>query len=90
MRKTAPGAQCASNNSEPSLTWPRSGKEVAEMSSGPLFNPEGESFVTNESLRNLMEDVIHRNFEETLHLSDHDVLDYVASVLLRFTSTEEL
>ena len=35
-------------------------------------------------------DLIQRNFEETVHLEDRDVLDYVADVLLRFTRAEDL
>ena len=61
------------------------------MSTSPLLQPDDESFVsTSESLKGLMEEVVQRNFEESLHLSDRDVMDYVASVLLRFTRTEEL
>ena len=60
------------------------------MSSGQLVRPNEGSFVASQSLKDLIEEVIQRNFAENLHLFDHDVMDYVAEVLLRFTSTEEL
>jgi hypothetical protein len=38
----------------------------------------------------MFEEVIRRNFVETVHLSDQEVLQYVSDLLLRFSQTEEL
>ena len=61
------------------------------MSTGHLLQADEESFFsTNKTLKGFMEEVVQRNFEENLHLADHDVLEYVADLLVRFSRNEEL
>jgi hypothetical protein len=70
------------------------------MSSEPLVRlsivrPEDESVLsaersTEQALKALFADLIQRNFEESVHLEDHDVTEYVADLLLRFTRTADL
>ncbi|MBI3935063.1 MAG: hypothetical protein HY316_10265 [Acidobacteria bacterium] len=61
------------------------------MASEPLVRPRDESFLSGEqSLKGMFDEVIQRNFEQTVHLADHEVLEYVADLLIRFSRTEEL
>jgi hypothetical protein len=60
-----------------------------------LVRPEDESLLspelsTEQALKGLFSDLIQRNFEENVHLADHDVTEYLADLLFRFTSTEDL
>jgi hypothetical protein len=62
-----------------------------DMASGPLVRPEDTSILSaSQALKDLFEEVIQRNFAESVHLSDRDVLEYVADLLIRFSRTEEL
>ena len=62
-----------------------------DMTSEPLVRLEDESVLsTHQTLKGLFEEVIRRNFEESVHLADRDVMKYVADLLLRFSRTEEL
>jgi hypothetical protein len=57
----------------------------------PLLDPENQSLLsTDPSLKSLFEEVVRRNFQETVHLGDREVLEYVADLLVRFNRTEEL
>jgi hypothetical protein len=60
------------------------------MTADPLFRPEAESLCSTQPLQELLEEVVRRNFEENLHLSDREVMEYVANLLLRFSSIENL
>jgi hypothetical protein len=56
-----------------------------------LLRPEEQSVLAgHQSLKGLFEEVIHRNFQENVHLGDRDVMEYVADLLVRFNRTEEL
>ena len=56
-----------------------------------LLQPQDQSVLsTDQTLKSLFEEVIHRNFEESVHLADRDVMEYVAELLIRFSRTEEL
>ena len=62
-----------------------------EMASEPLLRPENETFLgASQSLKGMFAEIIQRNFEESVHLADHQVMDYVADLLIRFSRTEEL
>jgi len=62
-----------------------------EMASKPLLRPENETFLgASQSLKGMFAEIIQRNFEESVHLADHQVMDYVADLLIRFSRTEEL
>ena len=62
-----------------------------EMASEPLLRPEEESFLgASQTLKGMFAEIIQRNFEESVHLADHQVMDYVADLLIRFSRTEEL
>ena len=61
------------------------------MAGEPLHNPESESFlVTNQPLRELFNELVSRNFEESLHLSDHEIIEYVGNLLTEFSRVEKL
>lgn len=61
------------------------------MASEPLVRPEDTSILSaGSTLQDLFEEVIQRNFAECVHLSDRDVLEYVADLLIRFSRTEAL
>lgn len=61
------------------------------MPSNPLIRPEDESLLSSgQSLQKLFAEVIRKNFEEAVHLTDHEVQEYVADLLLRFSRVEEL
>jgi len=60
------------------------------MTADPLFRPEAESLCSTQPLQELLGEVVRRNFEENLHLSDREVMAYVADLLLRFSSMENL
>ena len=56
-----------------------------------LRRPEQETFLSaDETLKEFFAGLIQRNFEEFVHLSDHEVTDYLAGLLIRFSRTEEL
>jgi hypothetical protein len=60
-----------------------------------IIAPDSEQLVPaehspQEALKALFADLIQRNFEASVHLGDRDVLGYVADLLLRFTSAEDL
>ena len=62
-----------------------------EMASKPLLRPENETLLgASQSLKGMFAEIIQRNFEESVHLADHQVMDYVADLLIRFSRTEEL
>ncbi|MBI4479923.1 MAG: hypothetical protein HY651_07855 [Acidobacteria bacterium] len=62
-----------------------------EMASEPLLRPEDETFLgASQTLKGMFAEIIQRNFEESVHLADHQVMDYVADLLIRFSRTEEL
>jgi len=62
-----------------------------EMASEPLLRPEDETFLgASQPLKGMFAEIIQRNFEESVHLADHQVMDYVADLLIRFSRTEEL
>ena len=70
------------------------GVESPRRGPGIIF-PESEQLVPavpspQESLKGLFADLIQRNFEESVHLDDSDVLEYVSDLLLRFTNAEDL
>ena len=60
------------------------------MTADPLFRPEAESLCSTQPLQELLGEVVRRNFEENLHLSDREVMAYIADLLLRFSSMENL
>jgi len=60
------------------------------MTADPLFRPEAESLCSTQPLQELLGEVVRRNFEENLHLSDREVMEYIADLLLRFSSMENL
>ena len=61
------------------------------MAGEPLHNPESESFlVTNQPLRDLFKELVSRNFVESLHLSDHEIIEYVGNLLTEFSRVENL
>lgn len=60
------------------------------MPENPLIRPEDESFLTQESLTNLFEELVQKSFQGTLHMADREVIDYVAKLLTRFTLVENL
>jgi hypothetical protein len=61
------------------------------MSPDPLLDPRDESFLSaNDSLKELLQGVLQRNFETVLHLSDHELMEYIADLLVRFSRTENL
>ena len=61
------------------------------MAGESLHHPEHESFlVSRQPLRELFDELVSRNFEECLHLSDRDVILYVANLLTEFSRVEAL
>ena len=61
------------------------------MAGSPLHDPENESLlVTNQPLQELFNELVSRNFEECLHLSDHEIIFYVANLLTEFGRVEKL
>lgn len=61
------------------------------MAGGPLHDPENESLlVTNQPLQELFNELVSRNFEECLHLSDREIIFYVANLLTEFGRVEKL
>jgi hypothetical protein len=63
--------------------------------SSPIVNPDAEQFVPSgpspqQALRGLFSDLIQRNFEEAVHLRDHDIEEYIADLLLRFIRAEDV
>ena len=61
------------------------------MPTNPLYRPEDESFLfSSQTLKSLFGELIQRNFGETLHLADPEVVEYVADLLTRFHRIEEL
>lgn len=61
------------------------------MPANPLHRPEDESFLfTNQTLASLFEELVGRNFGETLKMSDREVIEYVADLLTRFHRVENL
>ena len=61
------------------------------MAAEPLHNPENESLLlTNQTLRGLFDELVTRNFEESLHLSDRDIILYIANLLTEFSRVEKL
>jgi hypothetical protein len=61
------------------------------MADGPLHDPASESLlVTNQPLRVLFDELVSRNFEECLHLSDHEIIEYVGNLLTEFSRIEKL
>ena len=61
------------------------------MAGDPVHNPENESLLfTNQTLRDLFDELVGRNFEENLHLSDREIIQYVANLLTQFSRVEEL
>ena len=61
------------------------------MAGDPVYNPENESLLfTNQTLRDLFDELVGRNFEESLHLSDREIIQYVANLLTQFSRVEEL
>lgn len=61
------------------------------MAGEPLHIPESESLVvSNQPLRELFNELVSRNFEEILHLSDREITLYVANLLTEFSRVEKL
>lgn len=61
------------------------------MPANPLVRPEDESFLnTQQTLASLFEELVGRSFEGTLKMSDREVIEYVADLLLRFHRVENL
>jgi len=61
------------------------------MAGESVHNPENESLLfTNQTLRDLFDELVGRNFEENLHLSDREIIQYVANLLTQFSRVEEL
>ena len=60
------------------------------MAAEPLHQPENESLLTNQTLRGLFDELVTRNFEESLHLSDREIILYVANLLTEFSRVEKL
>lgn len=61
------------------------------MAGEPLHSPENESLLfTNQPLRDLFDELVSRNFEESLHLSDREIILYVANLLTEFSRAEKL
>ena len=61
------------------------------MAAEPIHQPENESFLeTNQTLRGLFEELVARHFEESLHLSDREIILYVANLLSEFSRVEKL
>jgi len=61
------------------------------MESEPLHDPANESFLlTNQSLRELFDELLSRNFEENLHCSDREIVKYLANLLTDFSRAEKL
>ena len=60
------------------------------MSQNSLIRPEDESFVSRQTLASLFDELVERSFEGALHMSDREVIAYVAELLTRFTLVENL
>ena len=61
------------------------------MAAEPLHHPENESLLlTNQTLRGLFDELVTRNFEESLHLSDREIILYIANLLTEFSRVEKL
>jgi len=61
------------------------------MAAQPIQHPENESFIrTEQTLRGLFEELVARHFEESLHLSDREIILYVANLLSEFSRVEKL
>ena len=61
------------------------------MPTEPLHHPEHESFLlANQTLRGLFDELVTRNFEESLHLSDREIILYIANLLTEFSRVEKL
>jgi hypothetical protein len=61
------------------------------MTGGSLHDPGSESLlVTNQPLRVLFRELVSRNFEECLHLSDREIIEYVGNLLTEFSRVEKL
>jgi len=61
------------------------------MAAEPIQHPENESFIeTTQTLRGLFEELVARHFEESLHLSDREIILYVANLLSEFSRVEKL
>lgn len=64
---------------------------MGTMAAEPLRDPENESLLlTNQNLRGLFDELVTRNFEESLHLSDREIILYVANLLTEFSRVEKL
>ena len=61
------------------------------MAGESVHNPENESLLfTNQTLRDLFDELVGKNFEENLHLSDREIIQYVANLLTQFSRVEKL
>ena len=61
------------------------------MSSEPIHRPEDESFLSKEqTLQSLFDELVTRNFGESLRLSDREIISYLADLLTRFSRAESL
>ena len=64
---------------------------MAAMTAGPLQRPEEESFLSkNQTLRGLFDELLTRNFEESLRLSDREIISYMADLLTEFSRVEQV
>jgi hypothetical protein len=61
------------------------------MPSEPILNPANESLLlTGQSLRGLFDELLSRNFEESLHCSDREIILYLTNLLTDFSRAERL
>ena len=61
------------------------------MSSEPLHHPEDGSFLSkDQTLQSLFDELVTRNFGESLRLSDREIISYLADLLTRFSRAESL
>ena len=61
------------------------------MPGEPILNPANESLLfTGQSLRELFDELLRRNFEENLHCSDREIILYLANLLTDFSRAERL
>ncbi len=61
------------------------------MPSEPLHHPaDVPPLLTDQTMRGLFDELLSRNFEESLHCSDRDIICYLANLLTEFSRTEKL
>ncbi len=60
------------------------------MTPDPLIHPDSESLVSSQNLQDLFTELVQRNFQETLRLTDPELILYLADLLTQFHRSDTL